>query len=102
MAWVTCPHCGFTQIPSARCQKCHKSLDRTTGDVARPAAAPGAAAGEAPGYGQVLKSLPRAFLWTIAALALAVVAAILIWSRGSAISAEGAGLPPPATPEPWS
>ena len=28
MAWVTCPHCGFTQIPSARCLKCHKTLER--------------------------------------------------------------------------
>ena len=41
MAWVTCPHCGFTQIPAARCLKCKKALDRLR--EGEPAAAPGAA-----------------------------------------------------------
>ena len=35
MAWVTCPHCGFTQIPAAQCLKCKKSIERPT-----PAAGP--------------------------------------------------------------
>lgn len=104
MAWVTCPHCGFTQIPSARCLKCHKSLERPAGGAERPASmadAP-AAAPPAPGYRQLVQSLPRPFLWTIAVLALSLVAAILIWSRGSAIPSDAAAAPPPATPEPWT
>ena len=108
MAWVTCPHCGFTQIPSARCLKCHKSLERPPGGAERPGAAPAASGAPGtpvsptPGYAQLVQSLPKPFLWTIAALALAVVAAILIWSRGSAVPVESASGPPPATPEPWS
>jgi len=103
MAWVTCPHCGFTQIPSARCLKCHKSLERPAAGAERPPAPPETpAAAPPPGYAQLVKSLPRPFLWTIAGLAIAVVAATLIWSRGSAISADTAPEPPPATPEPWS
>jgi hypothetical protein len=103
MAWVTCPHCGFTQIPSARCLKCHKSLERPSGGADRPPAPPEVpAAAPPPGYAQLVKSLPRPFLWTIAGLAVAVVAATLIWSRGSSISANTAPDPPPATPEPWS
>jgi hypothetical protein len=101
MAWVTCPHCGFTQIPSVRCLKCHKSLDRPAGGAERPASTTDAPA-SAPGYAQLVRSLPRPFLWTIAAFAIAVVAAILIWSRGSAIPSDAAAAPPPATPAPWS
>ena len=103
MAWVTCPHCGFTQIPSARCQKCHKSLERPAPGAERPAAAPAAAPGaSSPGYAALLKALPRPFLWTLAGLSLAVIAAVLIWSRGPTIAVEGSGVPAPATPEPWS
>ena len=107
MAWVTCPHCGFTQIPSARCQKCHKSLERPAGAPERPApvAPEGAAVTPAPptpGYGKLLRTLPRPFLWTLGGLALALVAAILIWSRGSSIPTDAAVAPPAATPEPWS
>jgi len=103
MAWVTCPHCGFTQIPSARCQKCHKSFERPAGGAERPLTPdPGTPAGPPPGYAELVKSLPRPFLWTIAGLALTLVAGILIWNRGSAPSAESASGPPPATPEPWS
>jgi len=102
MAWVTCPHCGFTQIPSGRCLKCHKSLERPAGGAERPAGPEAAAVRKPPGYAQLLRSLPRPFLWTIGALALAVVAAILIWGGGSSIPTNAASEPPPATPEPWS
>ncbi|MGE5413840.1 MAG: hypothetical protein ACM3NW_06685 [Syntrophomonadaceae bacterium] len=100
MAWVTCPHCGFTQIPSARCLKCHKSLERPAAPAGVPAASPGAP--PPPGYAALLKALPRPFLWTLAGLAAAVVVAVLVWSRGSAVPADTGTAPPPATPEPWS
>lgn len=98
MSWITCPHCGFTQIPSARCLKCHKSFDR-------PPAAGAPSAGTAPpspGLPQLLKSIPRPYLATLGGLALAVIVAVVLWSRGSAISADAGAPPPVATPEPWS
>jgi len=99
MAWVTCPHCGFTQIPSARCLKCHKSFDRppAAGGQARPGgAAPG------PGLPQLVKAIPGPYLATLALLALAVIAAVLLWTRGAGVSADTAGQAPAATPEAWS
>jgi hypothetical protein len=100
MSWVTCPHCGFTQIPSARCLKCHKSFDRlpdpgAAGPGVTPAPAP-------PGALELLKSIPRPVFATLGGLAIAVVAAVLLWSRGSAAPAGAAGPPPAATPETWA
>jgi hypothetical protein len=98
MAWATCPHCGFTQIPSARCLKCHKSFDRTTG----PGAAPAAGATPAgTGLAQFLV-FPRRYLVILGGLAAAVVLAVLLWSRASAVSIGASAPPPVATPEPWS
>lgn len=103
MAWVTCPHCGFTQIPSARCLKCHKSLDRPSVPPA-PAAAPagGTPPPPSPGYAELVRTLPRPFLWTLAGLAAAVIVAVLVWNRSAAVPSEADSTPPPATPEPWS
>jgi len=100
MAWVTCPHCGFTQIPSARCLKCHKSFDRPPAAGTEPPA--GAAATAQADLKQLLRSIPRQYLLILGGFAVAVVAAVLLWNRGSAISAEAGGPQPSATPETWS
>lgn len=101
MSWVTCPHCGFTQIPSARCLKCHKSFDRPSAPgSAAPAA--GAALPTAASLRQLWKSIPRPYLATLGGLAVAVIAAVLLWSRSTTISADAAAPPPAATPETWS
>lgn len=100
MAWVTCPHCGFTQIPSARCLKCHKSLERGTAPGAPPVSK--AAEPAWPGLGPFLKTIPRRYLAILGGLAAGVVLGVLLWSRANAVSIDSAPPPPAATPEPWS
>jgi hypothetical protein len=103
MAWVTCPHCGFTQIPAARCLKCKKGLDRLReGEPAAPAGAatganPSAATG-LPGLG----SIPRAYLLGFAALALAIITGVLVWGSSTAVTADLGPPPVSTTPEPWT
>jgi hypothetical protein len=99
MAWTTCPHCGFTQIPSARCQKCHKSLDRSGAAGEAPPTGPMA---PPPGYRQLLRALPRPYLWTLGGLAAALIVVILVWTRGGSVAAEAPDTPRAATPEPWT
>jgi len=94
MAWVTCPHCGFTQIPSARCLKCHKTIERSGAGEPPPPLGPN--------YRQLLRSLPRPFVWTLAGLAAAIIAAVLVFSRGASISSEADVPAAVATPEPWT
>jgi hypothetical protein len=102
MSWVTCPHCGFTQIPSARCLKCHKSLDRTPqAGAGRPSGTAGPTTAQ-PGIRLLLESIPRPVLATLAGLAVAIVAAVFLWTRGPATSPGSAAPPPAATPETWS
>ena len=100
MAWVTCPHCGFTQIPSARCLKCHKSLERPAGAPA-PAPPPPPAAGPA-SLVEAFKSVPRPYLLIAGALALLVVVAVMLWGRSSGGSMDAVPPQVAATPEPWS
>ena len=100
MAWITCAHCGFTQIPSARCLKCHKSLDR-------PAAASQPVATEPSSTSpaillQTLKTVPRAYLMIVGALALLVVVAVMLWGRNSGGAIDAIAPQVAATPEPWS
>lgn len=99
MAWVTCPHCGFTQIPAAQCLKCRKRLDRPADPGPAPAA-PGPAAPTTPAA--ILSAIPRQYLLVLAGLALAVITGVLVW--GSRSSETAAIAPPPAatTPEPWA
>ena len=96
MAWVTCPHCGFTQIPAAGCLKCHKRLDRE----ARNAAAGGT------GTGSVAQAqapaLPRPYLYLLGALALLVVSGVILWNSRSSVAAPEAAPAVNATPEPWA
>jgi hypothetical protein len=96
MAWVTCPHCGFTQIPAAQCLKCHKRLDRA------PQPPPATPPPPPRGTGVWSRLPPRPYLLILAGLALVVITAILVWgARSGNPIAETAGLAP-ATPEPWS
>jgi len=100
MAWVTCPHCGFTQIPSARCLKCHKSFDRPPAPGG--SVAPGGAPASRTSLSAMLTSLPRPYVAAFAGLAIAVIVGVLIWSRGATLSADAGETPPVATPEPWT
>ncbi len=103
MAWVTCPHCGFTQIPAARCLKCKKALDRLR--EGEPGAPSGAAAGAnpaaAPGW-PGLGGIPRAYLLGFAALALAIITGVLVWGSRTAVTTDLGPAPAAPTPEPWS
>jgi hypothetical protein len=83
MSWVTCPHCGFTQLPAVECFKCHKRLDkRPSRDVVAPAAAPAPAtpAARAPG---ITSKAARPYLILLGALALLVVSGVIVWSTRS-------------------
>lgn len=100
MAWVTCPHCGFTQIPSTRCLKCHKSLERTPAAAGQPTAQPSSPSPASPI--QTLKAVPRAYLVILGALALLVVVAVLLWGRNAAETMVAVAPQVAATPEPWS
>jgi hypothetical protein len=102
MAWVTCPHCGFTQIPAGRCLKCKKAIDRARGG--EPAPAPGAAgtAPAAPSRLGGLGDIPRVYLLGFAALALAIITGVLVWGSRASVSTDLGPPPTSTTPEPWS
>ncbi|MCA1582851.1 MAG: hypothetical protein LC796_15975 [Acidobacteria bacterium] len=36
MDWVTCPNCGFTQIPTEKCLRCSRPLERPEPPAVRP------------------------------------------------------------------
>jgi hypothetical protein len=78
--------------------KCHWSFDRppVAGRPGKAAAAP------LVDLRQLLRAIPRPYLLTLAGLALAVIVAVLLWSRGSSIPADAGGAPTLPTPEPWS
>ena len=112
MAWVTCPHCGFTQIPAARCLKCKKSIERPRdGDpeaahaasASAPAPAPGnpGAPPAASGFA-ALAAVPRAYFLGFAALALAIIIGVLVWGSRTSVTTDLGPPPAPSTPEPWS
>jgi hypothetical protein len=104
MAWVTCPHCGFTQIPAGRCLKCKKAIERT------PAAEPGTAAPGAGGGANAasgggfpgLGAIPRVYVLGFAALALAIITGVLVWGSRASVSTDLGPPPTQTTPEPWS
>lgn len=105
MAWVTCPHCGFTQIPAARCLKCKKSIERPRdGDpAAAPAGSPpSASASPAPSGMPALAAVPRTYFLGFAALALAIIVGVLVWGSRTAVTTDLGPPPAAATPEPWS
>ena len=97
MAWLTCPHCGFTQIPAAKCLKCKKSLDRPRdGEVSAPAGPANPPPPSGPG------AIPRLYLLGFAALALAIITGVLVWGSRASVSTELGPPPTSTTPEPWS
>ncbi len=99
MAWVTCPHCGFTQIPAAQCLKCKKRIDRPReGEPAPPPPGPSVPASPV----AILSAIPRQYLLVLAGLALAVITAVLLWGSRSSGTVAVAVAPPPTTPEPWT
>ena len=93
MAWVTCPHCGFTQIPAAECLKCHKRLDRSPKDPV---------SGASPSLPASSPALPRPYLYLLGALALLVVSGVVLWSSRSSVESLAAAPAIAATPEPWT
>lgn len=96
MAWVTCPHCGFTQIPAAECLKCHKRLERMPRDAAPGASGPSPTSPASP------PALPRPYLYLLGALALLVVSGVVLWSSRSSVAAPEAAPAASSTPEPWA
>jgi hypothetical protein len=95
MAWVTCPHCGFTQLPAAQCLKCHKRLDRAP-EPAPPAATPAAA------VGALSRLPPRPYMLILAGLALAVITGVLVWSARAGNPVAETAPTASTTPEPWT
>jgi hypothetical protein len=99
MAWATCPHCGFTQIPSGHCLKCKRRLDRPR-EPDPAEAPPGPPPPSSPAA--VLAAIPRQYLLVLAGLALAVITGVLVWASRSSETAAVAAPPVAATPEPWT
>ena len=93
MSWVTCPHCGFTQLPAGECFKCHKRIDRRP---SREAVAPAA-----PPEPSLTSRAARPYLILLVALALVVVGAVVVWG---ARSPAPVAAPPDAavTPATWA
>lgn len=100
MEWVVCPRCGFTQIPSERCLRCQRILERE--ELAAAAARdPNRVAPQRP---PVSPAPPRPNVWLIAAPAIVlavIIAGIFVWRNraGRAVPQASATVParrPPA------
>lgn len=86
MEWVTCPKCGFTQIPSDKCLRCERLLEVQQHAAHRPPRPPGPVS-----VRRRTRALPA---FTIGLLLLVSVAAVLVW-RSRAPTAESAGASKP-------
>lgn len=95
MSWVTCPHCGFTQLPAAQCLKCHKRLDHPPEPAPPPAVSQTAT-------GVLARLPPRPYLLILAGLALAVITGVLVWSARSGNPVAETAPSAMATPAPWT
>jgi hypothetical protein len=93
MAWVTCPHCGFTQIPSAACLKCRRRFDRPPSPPPTPAP---------PTEPIRIPALPRRYVTALVAVAIALVVLAILWGSRSAGPAAAVETVEAATPAPWS
>ena len=94
MAWVTCPHCGFTQIPAAACLKCRRRFDRPPQASEQKPAAPRVAAR--------VPALPRRYLIGLMGLALALVVLAILWGTRRTAPAAVVATSEAPTPAPWS
>ena len=95
MAWVTCPHCGFTQIPAVDCLKCHKRLQGQPAvePEPRPPSSPSAAHAFVPARNSLLG---------VAGIALALVVGAILWGSRSAQPVREAAPLAYASPAPWT
>jgi hypothetical protein len=100
MAWVTCPACGFTQIPAIQCLKCRARLDRAA--KPEPAPLPPPVAAHTQGRPSHLPTLPPRPLLALGAAALVLVGGLVIWASRSKAPAVRAAPAAAATPEPWA
>jgi hypothetical protein len=98
MSWVTCPHCGFTQLPAVECFKCHKRMDKRPSREAVVPPAP--AASRPPGPG-ITSRAARPYLILLGALALLVVSGVIVWSTRSPATIAAAP-EPSVTPAAWT
>ncbi|HEY3202794.1 MAG TPA: hypothetical protein VGL03_03940 [Thermoanaerobaculia bacterium] len=96
MSWVTCPHCGFTQIPSVECLKCRKRLDRSL----EPPQPPARSTPTRATFGW--HGIPRPHRIALASLTILLFVGVLYWSTRSPAAAEKANLTAPPTPAPWA
>jgi hypothetical protein len=94
MEWVTCPKCGFTQIPSEKCLRCERMLERQDSPPRNSEPAPVPA-----------RPRPRLISRTpgvvAAVVLLAALAGFFLWKSrgaGSRASAKGAPTAVPAPP----
>ena len=95
MSWVTCPHCGFTQLPAAECFKCHKRLDRRPSRELTTAGVPG------PEPGLVSKAA-RPYLLLLCGLAILVVGGVVFWSARSPAPVATTTADAPPAPAAWT
>lgn len=101
-AWITCPRCGFSQIPSGQCLRCQAALDTPTEPPAptatpRPARRPPDPAVPLPSRPEVSRR-PRLPIYAAAAAAGLLLLAALYWGfrPRSAQESLAPGLEPPS------
>lgn len=81
--WITCPRCGFSQIPSDQCLRCHTALDRpieppVSTPPPRPARRPESPAVPLPSRPEVFRR-PRLPVYAAAAAAGLLLLGALYW-----------------------
>ncbi len=91
MEWITCPKCGFTQVPSEKCLRCERILERQELAVRRPPR-------PAPASPSVKPRSPAPAALLAASALLLLLAGILFWkSRASKAERTSLSAEPAAT-----
>jgi hypothetical protein len=98
--WTTCPRCGFTQIPSDKCLRCERILERQQEAAARAARAPAetVAVTPPPPHVESAPVLSRQRIAVAAGILLLLVAAGFVWRSRVARSNEQVAAVVPAGP----